>query len=136
MKIHSRAMLAAVGLAVGAAFASPAMAQNDTQQTEQKAQTEQTTPAQSYDDATLESFAVAFLEVDKVKREYTPKLQQATSEEEQKQIQTEAGQKMVQAVEGTAGISVEEYNQIIQSAQADPELAQRLNNIIQQKSAE
>lgn len=134
MKIRSRAMLAAIGLTVGAAFAAPAMAQNDTQQTEQKAQ--QTAPAQSYDDAKLQSFAVAFLEVDKVKREFAPKLQQAKSEEEQKQIQTEAGQKMVQAVENAEGISVNEYNEIIQSAQADPELAQRLNEIIQKEAAE
>lgn len=37
---------------------------------------------------------------------------------------------MEQAVEKTDGISVDEYNQIIQSAQTDEALAQKLNGMI------
>lgn len=134
MKLHSRAMLAAVGMTVAAAFSAPAFAQTDTQQTEPSMQ-EKTAPSESFDDAKLESFAVAFLQVDKVRQEYTPKMQSA-SEGDQQKIQTEAGQKMIKAVEDAEGISVDEYNTIIQSAQADPELAQRVNNVIQDKSGQ
>lgn len=130
IKIHAPAMLAAIGLALGTALTVPATAQEDTQQAEQGTQ------AQAFDDSKLQSFAVAFLAVDKIRREYAPKVKQATSKDEQKQIQTEAGQKMVGAVQDAEGISVDEYNEIIQSAQADPDLAQRLNDIIQKKAAQ
>lgn len=82
----------------------------------------------------LQSFAVAFVEVERIKQEYTQRLQQAGSDTEQQQIQNEAGERMLQAVENTDGISVNEYNQIIRSAQADPELAQRLSDAIGQAS--
>ena len=77
----------------------------------------------------LKSFAVAFLEVSKVTQEYQPQISAAAPEEQQR-LQQEAGKKMMDAVEGADGITVEEYNTIIQSAQADPELAQRINTHI------
>lgn len=41
---------------------------------------------------------------------------------------------MEKAVNDTNGISVDEYNQIIQSAQTDEALAQKLNGMIGQAS--
>jgi hypothetical protein len=89
-------------------------------------------PSQQFEEPKLKSFAVAFLEVSKVNQEYQPQLQAATDPEEQKRIRDEAGGKMVEAVENTDGISVEEYSQIIAQAQTDPELAQQINTLVQE----
>lgn len=86
--------------------------------------------APNVDDAKLKSFAVAFLQVSGVTQEYQPQIAAAGSAEAQQKLQQEAGQKMVEAVSKADGISVDEYNSIIQAAQANPELAQRINGHI------
>jgi len=82
------------------------------------------------DDAKLKSFAVAFLEVAKVNQSYQPQIEQAGSPEDQQRLRQEAGEKMVEAVNEADGITVDEYNVIIQAAQTDPDLARRINNHI------
>lgn len=91
--------------------------------------------APNVDDAKLKSFAVAFLEVSEVTQEYQPQIAAAGSAEAQQKLQQEAGKKMVEAVSKADGISVEEYNSIIQAAQANPELAQRINGHITEAAA-
>ena len=86
--------------------------------------------AQSTDDAKLKSFAVAFIEVTRVTQSYQPQIESAGSEEDQQRLREEAGEKMVEAVNGAEGITLDEYNTIIQAAQANPELAQRINGHI------
>jgi hypothetical protein len=144
---YSIMVVAAAGLslpATGFAVAQDAMPAPTEPQTEQP-QAQQTpagepmteqpaAQAQDYSDETLRSFAVAFLEVDAINKAYTPKLQQAATPEEQQQIQEEASQEMVNAVEGSDGISVQEYTSIMQAAQADPELAQKLTDYIGEAS--
>lgn len=82
------------------------------------------------DDGKLRSFAVAFLEVTKVTQAYQPQIQAAGSDEDRQRLQQEAGEKMVEAVNEAEGITVDEYNMIIQAAQTDPELATRINGHI------
>ena len=94
------------------------------------------TQAASVDDAKLKSFAVAFLEVTKVTRSYQPMIEAADTPDAQKQLREEASQKMVETVNDAQGISVEEYNMIIQAAQTDPELAQRINSRITEAAGE
>jgi hypothetical protein len=91
--------------------------------------------APQIDEQKLQSFATAFLEVSEVTQEYQPQIAAAGSVEAQQKLQQEAGQKMVDAVNSTDGITVEEYNMIIQAAQADPELAQRINGEITKAAA-
>jgi hypothetical protein len=86
--------------------------------------------APAMDDAKLKSFAVAFLEVTKVTESYKPQIEAAGTTEDQQRLQQEAGEKMVEAVNNSEGISVDEYNMIIQAAQTDPELAQKINGHI------
>lgn len=91
-------------------------------------------PAQNFDDDTLRSFAVAFLEVDKINKEYAPRMQEASTPEEQQKVQEEASQEMVTAVEGAEGISVQEYTSIMQAAQVNPDLAKKLTQYIGEAS--
>ena len=79
------------------------------------------------DDAKLKSFAVAFIEVAKVTQSYQPQISSAGTPEDQQRLRNEAGEKMVEAVNEADGITLDEYNSIIQAAQADPELARRIN---------
>jgi hypothetical protein len=83
----------------------------------------------------LQSFAVAFVEVSRVTQSYQPQFETAQSDADRERIQMEAGQQMIQAVDAAEGITVDEYNQIIQAAQADPELAQKINGHITQAAA-
>ena len=87
--------------------------------------------APAMDDTKLKSFAVAFLEVTKVTESYKPQIEAASGNaEDQQRLQQEAGEKMVEAVNSAEGISVDEYNTIIQAAQTDPDLAQKINGHI------
>src|SRR5690606_34225186 len=87
--------------------------------------------APAMDDTKLKSFAVAFLEVTKVTESYKPQIEAAAGNaEDQQRLQQEAGEKMVEAVNSAEGISVDEYNTIIQAAQTDPDLAQKINGHI------
>lgn len=86
--------------------------------------------APELDDGKLKSFATAFLQVNKVTKQYQPQIAAAGTPEDQQRLRQEAGEKMVEAVNGSQGISVDEYNSIIQAAQTDPELAQRINGHI------
>lgn len=82
------------------------------------------------DDAKLKSFAVAFIEVARVSQSYQPQIESAATPDDQQRLRQEAGEKMVEAVSEADGITLDEYNTIIQAAQTDPELAQRINGHI------
>ena len=85
---------------------------------------------QQADDAKLKSFAVAFIEVAKVTQSYQPQIAAAGTAEDQSRLRQEAGEKMVEAVNEAEGITLDEYNTIIQAAQTDPDLAQKINGHI------
>lgn len=90
-------------------------------------------PAPEVDDAKLQSFVTAFLQVNEVGQEYQPQLEAAAGDEaEQARLQEEASAQMVQVVENSDGITVEEYSAILTSAQSDPDLAGQINELIRQ----
>jgi hypothetical protein len=134
--IFSRSVLALSVAALVAGPAASAFAQTDVQPQPAAPMEAPATmeapaaPAAAIDDAKIESFVVAFLQVDEINRSYAPQLQAAGSEEEQQEVRQQAGEAMVQAVESAQGITVEEYNTIIETAQTDPELAQQINEKI------
>ncbi|WEX07053.1 DUF4168 domain-containing protein [Chelativorans sp. AA-79] len=133
MKNSSRNLLAAACLSAGVVVAAPALAQEPPQPSAPAANqpSEPAAEAPAVSEEKLQSFVVAFAEVEKIKQEYSQRLQGAGSEGEQQQIQNEAGQKMLQAVQDK-GISVDEYNQIIRAAQTDPALAERVTEAMGQ----
>ncbi|ASY65552.1 hypothetical protein SJ05684_b45700 (plasmid) [Sinorhizobium sojae CCBAU 05684] len=102
------------------------------------AQAQQTQPAQGQTGATsapvseekLEAFAVAYLQVDKVRQEYSAKIGAETDASAKEKLQTEANQQMVKAVEASP-ISVEEYTSILTAAQNDPALANKVQEKLQ-----
>lgn len=116
------AALTAVTLALGGAALAPAPAEAQSQGAE----------AQSFSEAQLEAFAIAAIEVRTIRERYVPQIQQAGSEEDKQQLAQQAQQEMQGAVEGTSGITIADYNAIIQAASQDQQLAQRISAIIQE----
>lgn len=116
---------AAVALMAGAAFVAPTPV---TAQTEMQQQQE--APAVEYDDQTLQTYAAAMTEVVEIGERMQPSIAEAESEEEAEEIWVEMQEEMVSAVE-QQGMSVDEYNQITQQAQMDPDLAAEINEMVQ-----
>ncbi|MGV6875040.1 DUF4168 domain-containing protein [Pseudochelatococcus sp. B33] len=125
------ASLTAVVL-TAAFFTNPASAQEATQGEQMiQAQTEGSSPAAAISDQKIEAFAVAYLEVQKVRQDYSARIEATPDANAQQQLQAEAGQKAVQAVENSPNISVNEYNTILTAAEKDPVLLQKVNEKLQ-----
>ena len=117
MRIPSRFLAIAVCAAMSIAVAPLTFAQG--------APSETAKPAPSYSDAELKSFAVAALEVQRINDAYLPKLKTASTPDEQKQVEKVATDEMVKAVE-KEGMSVDKYKQIMNHAQTNPEIADKV----------
>jgi hypothetical protein len=121
MTIYARffsLLLGLVGLVLSPA-ASP--------QTIQQAPTERS--ASNISESDLKSFAVAVVEVQRINDTYVSKLESAKSPEEQAQVRQAASQEMVRAVENE-GMSVDKYKEILTHAQANPTVAARVQEHI------
>lgn len=82
--------------------------------------------ASDFTDQEVAQFAQANRKVQDIQTDYTGRLQEAAGDQEKvAEVQEEAQEKMVQAVEET-GLGVDKYNQILQVAQADPALVERI----------
>ena len=96
-------------------------------------------PATTFDESKLRSFVVAFLQVNEINRTYLPQMQEADSTEgggSSSRSSSRPRRRWWMAVENAEGIDVDEYNAITESAQANPELASQLNQMIQQAASE
>ncbi|MEY9200406.1 hypothetical protein ABIA16_005585 [Sinorhizobium fredii] len=98
---------------------------------------QQTAPAQpgakgaQISEQKIEAFAVAYLQVDKVRQEYSAKIGATQDAAAKEKLQSEASQQMVKAVEASPNISVEEYTTILTAAQNDPALAKKVQEKLQ-----
>ncbi|MBB3425613.1 hypothetical protein FHT85_002600 [Rhizobium sp. BK312] len=82
-------------------------------------------------DQKIEAFAVAYLQVDKIRQEYSAKIGATQDPTAKQQLQTEASKQMVQAVQTSPGMSVNEYNAILTAAKSDPTLVKKVQDKIQ-----
>lgn len=107
--------LAAASITAASIFAGPAMAQQS-----------------SVAEAELDAFVVAFKEVVAIEQTFVERLEQTTDEAEQQSIISEAQAEMTAAVEEAPNMDVDRYVEIIELAQADPELQAELNERLQE----
>ncbi|MBX4867041.1 DUF4168 domain-containing protein [Rhizobium bangladeshense] len=77
-------------------------------------------------DQKLEAFAVAYVQVDKVRQQYSAKIDATQDQAAKQKLQDEAKKQMVQTVQASPDISVEEYSSILTAAQSDPALAKKV----------
>lgn len=87
-----------------------------------------------FSDEQLWNYVRAVHRVDEIIGEYQPRVQAAQSEEAAAEVQQEAQEVMISALE-EEGISPSEYNQINAVAQQDAQLAQRLTSIAEEYQA-
>ena len=80
----------------------------------------------------LRAFAKVYVELDKIRQTYEPRLKEAKDPEESKQIQMEVVTKM-QAAAAKEGITEENYRQIFEIARADEGLRRKLINLINEE---
>lgn len=77
-------------------------------------------------DQKLEAFAVAYVQVDKVRQEYSAKIDATKDQAAKQKLQDQAKKQMVETVQASPDISVEEYSSILTAAQSDPTLAKKV----------
>ncbi len=124
--------VAAAGL--GAVSLSPALAQDATTETDTQQESEMQQMA--YSEEKLESFVDAAIEVQTLMESYTPRVQEAATEAEQQALAEEANTEIRDAISESEGITLEEYVEIGEAAQADPALAQRITAMAQERAEE
>ena len=86
-------------------------------------------PMMDISDQQLQQFADASEEIVVISQEYTERLQSAEDEASMQQVQMEANDKMIEAVE-ESGLDVDTFNAIGQAVQQDPELMQRVQEMV------
>ncbi|WP_440997486.1 DUF4168 domain-containing protein [Arhodomonas sp. SL1] len=94
------------------------------------AQNENQQAAEPVNDAQLERFSEAMGEIQEIRQDYSGQLEGVQDQEKARELQQQANEEMVQAVEDT-GMSVEEYNNISQQLRQNPELAERLQQMME-----
>jgi len=123
--------LGAAGLAVamlGAGFATPAAAQ----QAQQGAMPPPAgTVTGAPDDATVRKAGAALRQVAQIQQDYEQRMKSAQTKDQQQGLTQQAHVAAVQAI-NNQGLSVDQYNQVIRTAQADPGTKQRLLAAAQQ----
>lgn len=77
-------------------------------------------------DQQLASFAAATLEVDRLNDEWLDRMEAVEDGNQRQAMRTQALQEMTAAVEDE-GLTVEEYNAIVQAVEADPAVAETVN---------
>jgi uncharacterized protein YggE len=87
----------------------------------------------SVSDNQLRAFAKVYVEVEKIRRTYEPRLKEANNVEESKQIQIEAVSKMLGALT-KEGLTEESYIEIFDIARADEGLRRKLIELINEES--
>lgn len=89
-------------------------------------------PQPNVNESQLRSFAKVYVEVEKIREVYEPRLKEAKSPEEGKEIQNEAISKMQGALT-KEGLNEETYGHIFQSARADEGLRRKLIEFIDEE---
>lgn len=78
----------------------------------------------------LERFAHAQVEIIDIRQDFSARLQDVEDSEKAHELQLAANEEMTQAVKG-AGLDVKAYNEIAMAIQSDPELQEKLNELME-----
>ena len=89
-------------------------------------------PQLSVSENQLKSFAKVYVEVEKIRQVYVPRLKEAKNPEEGKEIENEAVSKMQGALT-KEGLTQESYGQIFEIARADEDLRQKIIDFINEE---
>lgn len=127
MTLRNSLKLFTVTIALLFGMAATAQQQGQQQPPQQQAQPETI----DVSDQQLEQFAEAQVEIASIQQDFSARLQEVDDPEKAHDLQLEANEEMTAAVE-EAGLDVESFNQIAMSIQNDPELQQKLTEMLEQ----
>lgn len=119
--VNARSLTAAalaILLMAGPAAMTPVLAQTAQPSTPQ-------VDPDRFSDTELKSFAAASIEVEDLHEKWSPQIADAAEPREQADVREQAMLEMTEAVQAT-GLSVQEYNQIVQAMQIDPDTARTI----------
>jgi hypothetical protein len=88
--------------------------------------------AAQIDQRKVEQFADAYVQVQTIQQKANAELESATDPAQAEEVKTTAQSDMIAAVE-RSGLQVEEFNQIVASMAADPELRSRVSAEVQKR---
>ena len=83
-------------------------------------------------DAKIHAFLTAAMSVNEVIEEWTPRVEGAESQEAADDLAAQANAEIKAVIEGTDGISTNEYMQIAEAARTDPKLSARIERIFKE----
>ncbi|WGY46466.1 DUF4168 domain-containing protein [Vibrio sp. ABG19] len=126
-KLTMTALMTAMLASVTATSAFAAQEGQTQQQQQQAAAPQQAQPIEVNDEQ-LEQFAEAQASVNEIRVDAMTKLKNSEDPKEAQEIQQQANQEMVDAVQDT-GLSVEDYNLIARAVQNDTSLQSRLQQM-------
>ncbi|MCC5812295.1 MAG: DUF4168 domain-containing protein [Ectothiorhodospiraceae bacterium] len=134
MRTYKKASVFMIPLLSGLLFSSLAVAQAQQDQGGQGQQggamMEQ--EAQDFDREELEKFADAYVKVGEIHTEYSQRLQEVESTDEAQNLQQEANDEMVQAIQD-AGLEVQDYSAIAAALERDPEMREDVVGMIEER---
>lgn len=114
----------------------PALAQQGQQQAPpQQTPPTQQAPAVSVDQQTLEAAAKAYLDIQEIRDEFLPQIEGATDQNQAQQLQQQANQRMVAAIEQN-DLELDEYNEIIQAVTQNDQLRSQFLALVEQEQEE
>lgn len=82
-------------------------------------------------DSKIQAVAEAYVQVFEIQSAYAPRIEAAQSPEEAQQLQQRANEEVVEVIREQEGVTVEEYSQIVNLAQSDEQVRERLLKEIQ-----
>lgn len=83
-------------------------------------------------EAEIEAFVDAYVALNEVREEYNRQLTEAEDQDTARELQLEANEAMVDAIEET-GMSPEEYQQVATAVNADPEVRDRVSQLLDER---
>lgn len=88
-------------------------------------------PPAEFSESDINSFVRVQGQITQIQQDYSARLHDATDESERQQVIEQANRDMISIIEAE-GLSVERFNEILAEAQANPELAERINRAVQE----
>ncbi len=87
--------------------------------------------ASDFSDGQLKSFAMAWTNITQLAEQWRPQVEAAASQDEANKMLEQLAAEVDQVIEQTQGIGAAEYESIMQAAQSDPELMDRIFAMLQ-----
>ncbi|MEZ5935769.1 MAG: DUF4168 domain-containing protein [Alphaproteobacteria bacterium] len=85
-----------------------------------------------FSDGQLKSFAMAWTSINQLAEQWKPQVEAAASQDQAAEMLQQFEAEANQVIERTDGIGTAEYESIMQAAQTDPELKQRIYAMLQE----